>query len=227
MKNYAVILAGGSGNRMNMNIPKAFIPVEGKPLWEYCFNVFSNHAQIHHIVIVVPDGFENQVNNYLKSKNHSKVIAVCTGGNNRFYSSRLGISQIADSDAKVLIHDAARPFISELIITECLNKLDEYLAVNLLAPVPDSLVEVLENKIVSSPDRSSIRQVQTPQGFRLSTIRKAHELALMEGQINTTDDFSLVDKYNPGKTSWIAGNRLNFKITWPEDLLLAQAFIKN
>jgi len=126
-----------------------------------------------------------------------------------------------------LIHDAARPFISEQLISESLRKLDDYDAVNLLAAVPDSLVEVHQNKITRSLDRTVIRQVQTPQAFKLSVIRRAHELALNDKLTSVTDDFSLVEKYGNCKTSWIEGNRLNFKITYPEDLQLALAYIKH
>ncbi len=227
MKNYAIVLAGGSGSRMQLDIPKAFIQLDGKPLLEYCINVFSNHHDIHHIIVVVPDGYESKTLSLAKKNGLTKVIRVCTGGNNRFFSSRLGISQIDDAEAKVLIHDAARPFISEQLISESLAKLDEFDAVNLLAPVPDSLVEVHQNKITQSLDRNVIRQVQTPQAFKLSVIKKAHELALNDKLTSVADDFSLIEQYGLGSTSWIEGNRLNFKITYPEDLQLALAYIKH
>ncbi|NOR87396.1 MAG: NTP transferase domain-containing protein [Bacteroidales bacterium] len=220
--NYALILAGGSGSRLQNPIPKVFLKINKLYILEYSLIGFSNAANIDHIILVVPQDYLQQTQDLVQTKNYTKVVWICQGGNSRFESSMIAVNAIKESEANVLIHDAARPFISETIINKCISALKNDDAVNVLTPLSDSLVQLNPPNTITTIDRSQYRQVQTPQGFRLSSIKKAQQLALKQHQQEITDDFSLVLQYKTGSTTWIEGNRLNFKITMEEDLELAR-----
>jgi len=220
-KNYAIILAAGSGSRMGDFKPKAFLKLKELYILEYSIIQFSKTDAIDHIILVIPKEYKNFTEDLILEKKYVKVSQVLVGGQNRFESSRKGLTSIKAPNSRVLIHDAARPLISQDIIEKCLLSLNSFEAVNVLSPVTDSLVQLYEGKIISSVNREEYRQVQTPQGFLISTINEAHKLALKENLENITDDYHLVLKYKTGTSTWIEGSRLNFKITFPKDLELA------
>ncbi len=225
MKNYALILAGGSGNRMQEEIPKAFLEINQKYLIEYSILKFSNHPQIDHVILVVPKAYLEITEELVKNKNYQKVRVVKQGGPSRFESSRIAVNEVREENAKVLIHDAARPFLTEKIISENIEKLDHFDALNLLSPISDTLIALEGNKITGNVNRELYRQAQTPQSFQIKAIKAAHQKALSENAETITDDFNLVLKFQTGTSSWIEGNRMNFKITYPEDLELARLLL--
>ena len=219
MKNYAIILAGGSGNRMKMETPKAFIKIKEKFLIEYCIQAFSENKQIDHIILVVPGEYIKPTEEAIKTK-YTKVISVQQGGASRYESSKIGVGQVNEEQAKILIHDAARPFVTQNIINDSVSALDHFDAINPLAPISDTLVRLENNQVAGNLDRNKIRQAQTPQSFKLKTISIAHKKAEQENE-EITDDYNLVLKYKCGSASWIEGSKLNFKVTYPDDLELA------
>ncbi|NPD45701.1 MULTISPECIES: 2-C-methyl-D-erythritol 4-phosphate cytidylyltransferase [unclassified Lentimicrobium] len=225
MKNYALILAGGSGNRMQEETPKAFLEINQKYLIEYSILKFSEHPQIDKIILVVPKDYLKITEELVKNKKYQKVSAVKQGGTSRFESSRIAVNTVEEDQSKVLIHDAARPFITHKIISQCLESLEQFDALNLLSPISDTLIQLQDNQIIGNVDRALYRQAQTPQSFQLNTIKKTHEAALSDDIETITDDFNLVLKYQTGTCSWVEGNRMNFKITYPEDLELARLLL--
>lgn len=226
MKNYALILAGGSGQRMKEETPKAFIILHGKQLIEYSIEEFSKHPDIHHIILVVPEDYISSSNTLIKDGKYSKLQIIIKGGATRFESCKNGIEAIRESEAKVLIHDAARPFLNAEIISNSIHKLEDFDALNLLSPVSDTIVKVDDDKIIGNLNREQIRLAQTPQSFKLSCIKKTHQQALKDDLKDITDDFNLVLKYQTGSCSWVEGNRMNFKITYPEDLRMAEKLMR-
>lgn len=225
MKNYALILAGGSGNRMQEEVPKAFLEINQKYLIEYSILKFSEHPLIDHIVLVVPQAYLEITVDLAKNRNYQKVLIVKQGGSSRFESSRIAVNEVKEEEAKVLIHDAARPFLTQKIISNCLEQLKYFDALNLLSPISDTLIQLQDNQILGNVDRELYRQAQTPQSFQLSTIKEAHQKALSDDIETITDDFNLVLKYKTGSSFWVEGNRMNFKITYSEDLELARLLL--
>lgn len=225
-KNIAIVLAGGSGNRMNQEAPKAFIKVHQKFLIEYSIIQFQKNELIHEIFLVVPIDFQKISEESIKA-NYSKISKVLPGGSSRYKSSCIGVNAVGQAEAKILIHDAARPFLTQRMIQESIHALDQFDAVNVLAPVSDTLVQLKEQNYSHSIDRSTIRKAQTPQSFKYSSIKKAQELANDSLAEEITDDFALVVKYQTGSHNWIEGSQLNFKITYPEDLEFAKKLLKD
>ena len=224
LKNYALILAAGSGKRVKEDIPKAFLKLNHLYILEYSILAFSSVKDIHHIILIVPEAFIGITKQFILDKKYTKVIKVLGGGKSRFESSKLGITAISDLNAKVLIHDAARPFVSERIITDCLLKLQSKEAVNVLTPLTDTVVRMNGLEISKTVDREAYRQSQTPQGFYLHCIKEAHKLAEENTRKEITDDFGLVLKYKTGSHSWINGDSMNFKITYSDDLEFAKKY---
>jgi 2-C-methyl-D-erythritol 4-phosphate cytidylyltransferase len=224
-KNTAIILAGGSGNRMKQEVPKAFLEIHEKYLIEYSIIQFKKCELIHEIILVVPLDYLKISVEAIKTK-YSKISKVRQGAASRYESSCIGVNAVAQDTTKVLIHDAARPFLTQKMIEESIVALDQFDAINILAPVSDTLVQLKDQKFSHLLDRSQIRKAQTPQSFKLSSIKKAQELAQNTPIEQITDDFGLVIQHQTGSHSWIEGSQMNFKITYPEDLEFAKKLLQ-
>ncbi len=220
LKNYAIILGGGSGSRMQKDLPKAFLKINHKYLIEYSILAFDIHPKIDELILVVPESYMDTALKLVK--NNNKTISVCSGGNSRFESCKKGVAQILETEAQVLIHDAARPFLSQKLISNSLTALRNHDAVNILIPLKDSLVHFDEQNNLIPVKREDYKQAQTPQSFKLSCIKKAHQLATIDHLKSITDDFNLVLKYKAGSTTWIHGEPTNMKITYADDLKTAE-----
>lgn len=224
LKNIAIILAGGLGNRMQIETPKAFVKVSQLYLIEYSIIKFQNCSAIDDIILVVPPEF-NRLTEELIQPKYPKISKINVGGHSRFESSCIGVNLVNKKEAKVLIHDAARPFITEETILKSLSALEQFDAINLLSPISDTVVELENAQISRVLNRDHIRTTQTPQSFKLSTIKLAHKLAIANPPTSITDDFSLVLEFKIGTQSWIEGDKMNFKITYPQDLIIAEKLL--
>lgn len=141
------------------------------------------------------------------------------GGETRKESSYIGISAI-EEEANVIIHDCVRPFLTQRIIKDCIKALDTYNAVDVAIPSADTIIKVDENNVIQHiPQRAKLRRAQTPQCFKLSTIKKAHELS--KNDSNFTDDCGLIVKYNLGEVFVVEGDVENIKVTYPSDIFMA------
>ena len=230
MINTAVILLSGSGIRFGHLIPKQFIEIKGSPLFSYSLKAFQKNNFIDEIVLVVNPMYIDHVNRYLidSTRLYTKPIKVIEGGKTRQNSSFLGISSINESDSKVLIHDAVRPLIKQAIIDECINKLDKFKAVSTVIPVNDTLYcKDNEDRIIDIPQRENYVRAQTPQGFHLDIILKAHQLAINEGIDTAPDDCFLIKKYKLADIGLVAGDINNIKVTYPIDIDFAETILDN
>jgi 2-C-methyl-D-erythritol 4-phosphate cytidylyltransferase len=226
--NIAVLLAGGSGKRMGGPEPKQFIKVAGNPILEHSIRAFSANPGIDEIVIVCHADYLDLASGIAKP--YPKVKHVVPGGKERYDSSLAAIRLYRDHPQdNILIHDAVRCLVSQRIITDCLNALQKFEAVDVAVPCTDTICEVnSDGHIVRIPARSSLRNVQTPQGFRLNTIAKAYELGLKDPEFITTDDAGVVHRYLPDTPIYVVkGESTNIKITFPEDLILAEKILKS
>jgi len=224
-KTYAIILAAGSGSRTKEFTPKAFLKIKDLFILEYSILQFITNPDIDHIILVVPKAYQALTKELIQNKKYIKVKQILSGGANRFKSSGIGLAIINEPNDRVLIHDAARPFITKTIIDDCMKALDKSDAVNTLSPISDTLVEFKDGEIIGIVNRDKLRRSQTPQGFLVSAIKEAHQMAEESNFEDITDDFNLVLKFKTGNTSWINGSRYNIKITYAEDLIYAQRFL--
>ena len=222
-----VLLAAGTGTRFNDSLPKQLEELDGKPLIEYSLRVFHDHEQVDEINIVTSDGLIERVTE-ISRPYKNKVKQIIKGGSTRSESSFAGLASIkSNGNLKVLIHDAARPFISSEIISECIKALDTYDAVSVAVPSNETTFEVEEGEVHRIPERNSLMRAQTPQGFRLQRIIAAHKKLKTDESFTPTDDCGVIAKYFPETPIGIInGSERNIKVTFPEDILTAQAMLK-
>lgn len=218
--NIAAILAGGIGRRTGGGLPKQFLPLAGKPVVAHTVEAFERNANIDEVVIVSHADWMDRMRSVVEQTGARKVKAVLAGGTERYDSSLAAIRYCGDREANLLLHDAARPLVTQRIIDEvCARLAGGAGAVNVTLPVVDTIVEVEDGHVVAMPDRSRLRRVQTPQGFRLDVIRKAYVLALADAAFSATDDFGVVVRYLPeAVTALVDGDGRNLKLTYREDL---------
>ncbi len=219
MKNYGIILASGIGSRYSNEIPKQFVKIAGKTVLEHTLTIFENYNGIDEIILVITPGYRHFVEDILLKNNYKKITKLLNGGDTRKESSYIAISSITDEEANVIIHDCARPFLSERILSDCIAALEKYDAIDVAIPSTDTVIKIENDIIESIPNRSKLMRGQTPQCFKLSLLKKAHELSRNDN--NFTDDCGLIIKNNLAKVFVVKGSDENIKITYPEDIYMA------
>src|SRR5215475_13241932 len=233
MRTVAVVLAGGSGVRLGGNTPKQLQLLAGRTLLEHCVAAFDAAPGIDEIIVVMPAELIGDAKRILDAR-YRKVSHIIAGGADRPASTRCAIDLLSqdigdgtDGDCNVLFHDAARPLVDQRIIADCVSGLAISEALGGVVPTTDTIVEMTDGVMTSIPPRESLGRCQTPQGFRLSVIRRAHELAAADpdaGAFKPTDDCGIVLRYLPEiQVRVVRGSERNLKITYPGDLRIAEA----
>lgn len=226
MKNIAIILAGGKGERFGSSLPKQFIKLAGQRVIEHTIDIFESNELIDEIYIVSNPSYTHTIEEIVINKKYGKIVKILNGGKDRRESSFIGINAINYDEAKVLLHDAVRPLLSQSIIDNSLKTLDAYKAIDVAIPASDTIVEVEDGILKSIPNRNNMWQGQTPQGFLLSVIKEAHLRANNEEGIEVTDDCSLVQRYNLCPIKIVEGEKQNMKITAPLDIYIADKYFQ-
>ncbi|MFM7023197.1 MAG: 2-C-methyl-D-erythritol 4-phosphate cytidylyltransferase [Flavobacteriales bacterium] len=221
MKKTVIIVAGGSGTRLGSDIPKQFLKLKGKPILFHTIEKFHNAFHDMEIIVVLP---KRQVIYWeeLKRKHRFDIPhQIVAGGKSRFESVRNGMSMISE-ECIVGIHDAVRPLISEKVIKQLFSSAEKNGNAIPFAPCKDSLRKVENNKNKAVP-REQYVLIQTPQCFQWSKIRKGY---LLEEESQFTDDASVYE-FLGGKINLVKGDEYNIKITYPSDLLFAEALLSS
>jgi 2-C-methyl-D-erythritol 4-phosphate cytidylyltransferase len=221
---YQVIIpAAGQGKRMGAGRNKLFLEIKGIPVLIYTLQVFEEDEQCIGIVLVINPEEEQELQSLLKQYQIKKVIDLVPGGKERQYSVYHGVRAI-EGNGIVLVHDGARPFIDHQQISQLVSAAETVGASVLAVPLKDTVKKVEDGKVSETIDRSSLWAIQTPQAFRLSLLRKAHEKAEAEDFLGT-DDASLVERIGYDVII-VEGNYDNIKLTTQEDLYFAEAIIQ-
>ena len=266
MQNIAVILAGGIGARVGGNTPKQLLPLpDGHSVLEHAVNAFEQSPHIHEVCIVMHPDYIAYAEQMLLANAWQKVHHIIPGGKERWESSVNAIRQVRGERLEVkgkenncqlpiancpnivnlLLHDAARPFVSQEIIARVCEALEEHEAVTVAIPSTDTVYEMADNKVARIPQRSTIMRAQTPQAFRLELIAEAYARALSPianshgvasnssqcerplgetpshnlKEVIATDDCGIVHKHMPHIPIHIVlGEEQNRKITFKEDI---------
>ena len=223
MKNIAVILAGGIGVRVGLGIPKQLVKIAGKAIVEHTLEVFQANELIDEIVIMMNPGAIGELDYLRDPERFSKLSRILPGGATRNDTTQLALEAIEGDDAKLLFHDAVRPFVDDRIIADCVAALDRYDAVDTAIPSADTIVEIGDNGCITGiPVRSKLRRGQTPQAFRAGTIREAYRIAADDPEFQATDDCGVIFKYLPETPIFVVeGTAENMKITEPIDIHIA------
>ena len=221
--NTALIVAAGSGSRMKSDKNKQLIEIKGIPVIIRTLLTFENNAYIDNIITVVRSENIDVFKSLIEEYGIKKVSDVVPGGDSRRESVACGLELVGDED-NVLIHDGARPLISDETISKIIEALEHNRAAACGVRVKDTIKVVdPDNVIVSTPDRDKLIAIQTPQAFRAADIKRLHAKARRE-KIKVTDDCALAEA-NGIKVKVITGDYRNIKITTPEDIRLAEAYL--
>lgn len=232
MKIVAVCLAAGQGKRMESKIQKQYLLIQDKPVLYYALKAFQD-SPVQEVVLVVGAGEEEYCRKEIvDAYGFTKVKAIVTGGKERYHSVFHGLQAVTEADY-VLIHDGARPFLTQEIIARCMEGAKEYKACVAGMPVKDTIkLSDDEQNIESTPQRSKVWIIQTPQAFDYALIKDAYTILIeqenqgIQTAIPVTDDAMVVEYFMNQKVHLVYGSYENIKITTPEDMRIAEAFLK-
>ncbi len=227
LKTVAIIPAAGSGVRMGNDRPKQFLDLDNRPLLAVTLQPFQNCRAVDTVFLVVPyKDMEYCQKEIVEKFKLDKVKKIVPGGDRRQDSVRLGLEAVSAVYDLVLIHDGARPVISESLIELVIDEARINRAVITGLPAKETVKRVNNNKeVVETYDRKHVWLIQTPQAFRYQDILAAHEKAMLDSRKEATDDSTLVEKLGiPVKV--IEGSEKNIKVTTPNDLKLARLFLR-
>ena len=227
MKSTAIVLAAGQGKRMNRKVQKQFLLIKGKPVLYYSLSCFQNSREIEEIIVVTgKDSINFCKQEIIEAYGFSKVKAVIAGGRERYDSVYAGLCACEDSDY-VFIHDGARPFLTEDMIRRGKEAVLASGACVIGMPSKDTIKIADENGMVAStPSRSLVWNIQTPQIFSYTAIREAYERARQQNMADITDDAMVMERFGNMKIKLVEGSYENIKITTPEDILVAEKILE-
>jgi 2-C-methyl-D-erythritol 4-phosphate cytidylyltransferase len=221
-KHYAIIVAGGSGTRMHSAVPKQFLLLNDVPVLMHTINVFhQSNAQPRIIVVLHPDSHQYWTDLCVEH-NFTVPHQLASGGETRFHSVKSGVSLIDDDDAIVAIHDAVRPLVTKQIIDDSFDCAEQYGNAIVAIKSRDSVRQIKDNRS-QSLNRDEIYLIQTPQTFQAAQLKKAY---LQPYQESFTDDASVVEQTGVN-INLVGGSYQNIKITFPEDIAIAEFLLRN
>ncbi len=228
MANVALLIAGGSGNRMHQDIPKQFITVNERPVIMYTLEAFEKHPEIDSIAVVCIEGWEQVLWSYAKQFNITKLQYVVPGGKNGQDSIRNGVYELEkhfDKDDIVLIHDAIRPMVSAEIISDNIRVAREFGNAITVIPCAEAMIQTADGVVSSgSYPRDRLKRTQTPQAFHLGDICDLHRRALKAGITDSVASCTL--KIELGEQVYFsAGSEKNIKLTTVEDIDIFKALL--
>ena len=228
----ALIAAAGQGTRLGAEVPKAYVELRGRTLLERSVRALLASGVVDEVIVLVSPDMEPEAARIIgridtagaKNTTNAAPIRLVHGGSERADSVWAGLQAIPDDDAVVLIHDAARALTPAAMVRDVAKRvLEGAPAAVPVVPVADTIKEVAADAVVSTPDRSRLRAVQTPQAFRLSALRQANlDYWAEQPEFTATDDASLME-WHGERVATVPGDTLAFKITTPIDLTLAHA----
>jgi 2-C-methyl-D-erythritol 4-phosphate cytidylyltransferase len=226
-KTIALIPAAGMGKRMGASINKQYLLLNGLPIVARTIAIFEQSPLIDAIYLVIPaEEIPYCQEHVIAACSFKKVAAIIAGGKERQNSVMNGLNAMRDivgNDDIILIHDGVRPFVTEAMLRESIMTAGRREGALVAVPVKDTIKSVCNGIVVNTPERETLWQAQTPQAFRYGIIFNAHQKAAESGFIGT-DDASLVERCG-GTVGIVTGEYRNIKITTPEDLILAEAFL--
>jgi len=226
--NIALIIAGGSGERMHQHIPKQFLMVNECPVIIYTLKAFQQHAEINAIAVVCIDGWEPALWAYAKQFNITKLKYVVPGGKNGKDSIRNGVFELEkhyESDDIVLVHDTIRPMVSEEIISNCTAKTKEYGCAITTIPCAEAMLQTRDGIVSSgSYPRDNLKRTQTPQGFLIGNICDLHRRALEAGITNSVASCTLMIEMGE-EVYFSVGSEKYIKLTTVDDIDIFKALL--
>lgn len=218
MKYSALIMAAGIGSRAGLTYNKVLHKINDKMILDYSIDFFSMHHKCHEVIVICNHQDQDFLSNYYKARD----IVFIVGGKTRQQSVMNGLNKA--SEAFVLIHDAARPFINKAVVNRLVTMVEKHPACSVAVPSKNTLVQVKDSQYVQTIHREDIWQVQTPQAFDKRLIQSVHEKALQDGFV-ASDDTTLVAHFTDIIPRYILGDERSIKLTTPYDIKLLEVIL--
>lgn len=223
----AIVLSAGQGRRMGTKVHKQYLMLGGKPVLYYSLKEFQDSEIIDEIYLVTGVGEENYCRQTIVDKYHfTKVTKILSGGAQRYLSVWNGLQEL-ENGGYVFIHDGARPFVDGDIIKRAFDAVCENKACVVGMPVKDT-IKIADGRdfVKNTPDRRWLWMIQTPQVFENDIVKGAYSMLMRESYINVTDDAMVVEQMLELPIKLVCGSYQNIKITTPEDLEMAEIFLR-
>lgn len=224
-RNVAVVLAGGTGTRVGLSVPKQLIKIAGKPIIEHTIAALQESPVVDEIIVMMTPGHLDAVRALTRSGGYPKVTQILEGADTRNGTTQRALEAVGEEDCNLIFHDAVRPLVSQRIIADCVEALDSYGAVDTAIPSADTVVRVdraTGTTLEEVLPRHLLRRGQTPQCFHSGVIRRAYALAAQDPRFEATDDCTVVLRYTPEvPIAVVRGEDRNMKVTEPIDVYIA------
>jgi len=219
----AVVLAGGAGVRMGLDVPKQLLPVAGRTILEHTIGILEAAPAIDEILVMMAPAYVDEAAAIVAQAGFRKVTRVLAGGDTRNATTKLALANLPPGEHNLVFHDAVRPLLNQRIVRDCVAALAHSGAVDVAIPSADTIIEVDEHDhITAIPPRANLRRGQTPQAFRSPVIREAYRRAEGDPDFAATDDCGVVLRYLPEvPIKVVAGAEENIKITHAVDVHIA------
>ena len=230
LRTVAVVLAGGTGTRVGFSIPKQLIKIAGKPIIEHTIAAFQMSPVVDEIIVMMAPGHLDDVRAIVRGGGYSKVSTILEGAGTRNDTTRAALAALGEQECNVLLHDAVRPLVSQTILAANVEALRTFDAVDTAITSADTVIEVDQEAgtMADVLPRHRLRRGQTPQSFRLSTIRAAYEKAAQDAGFTATDDCTVVLRYLPEvPIAVVPGHERNMKVTEPIDVYIADKLFQS
>lgn len=222
----AILLAAGKGSRMKSDVAKQYMEINGKPLLYYSLKVFDASVVDEIILVTRREDIDYVREEIVQKYGFQKVRKIVPGGRERYDSVEKGIRAADKRNKIVMIHDSARPCVTNRMILDSISGARRYRACTVAMPVKDTIKIVDENLFgIETPDRNVVYQIQTPQTFDRKLILDAYERLRADKDVRITDDTMLVEKYMDVPSKMIEGSYENIKVTTPEDIQIASIYL--
>lgn len=232
MKTVAIVLAAGRGKRMQTDVAKQYLLIQDRPVLFYTLKAFEKSPVDEVVLVTASEEIEYCRDEIVERYGFSKVKQIVAGGKERYHSVYQGLCAIEECDY-VLVHDGARPFPDAGMFERILMELKNDNAVVAGMPSKDTVkIADEEDYVKQTPNRKDVWMIQTPQAFSFSLIKKAYDILIsnekeiIDQGIQITDDSMVVEHFTGAKVKLVEGSYCNIKITTPEDLLVAEVFLK-
>ena len=224
----AIVLAAGSGSRMNQKKEKQFLLLDGKPVLYYSLRTFEASIVAEIILVTKEKDIDYCREEIVEKYGFTKVKKIVSGGKERYDSVQKGMKAADKRNNIIMIHDAARPFVTNRMILDSISAARRYKACTVAVPVKDTIKVVDEYEFgVETPDRSTLYIIQTPQTFDRKLLREAYDRLRISGDKDITDDTMIVERYLDQRVKMVEGSYKNIKITTPEDMPVAEALLSS
>ena len=224
----AIVIAAGSGSRMNQKKEKQFLLLDGKPVLYYSLKTFEASIVDEIILVTKEKDIDYCREEIVEKYGFTKVKRIVSGGKERYDSVQKGMKAADKRNNIIMIHDAARPFVTNRMILDSISAARRYKACTVAVPVKDTIKVVDEYEFgVETPDRSTLFIIQTPQTFDRKLLREAYDRLRISGDKDITDDTMIVERYLDQRVKMVEGSYKNIKITTPEDMPVAEALLSS